>query len=92
MGLRLRVDLDELTWEQWDALEYAGEGDVSMARMRRIIAQFMVDEAGEPLPFARAFRELGELKRSEMWDAVGALARAVKEARESAVPPSTESG
>src|SRR3989304_1560917 len=39
-----------LTWEEYETIELAQEGDVKMRRLRPLVARFMVGEDNQPLP------------------------------------------
>jgi len=78
MTIKLRVNLDELTWEQYEAVQDAAAGGVNFRQFREIVAQFMVDERGEPVPVDEARRALGKLKMPEIKEAINALAEGMQ--------------
>lgn len=85
-AIRLRVDWDRLTWEEFELLEQAGTGQFSFRLMRPLVAKFMVDEQGQAIPAAEAEAELGRLTRPQILEVVGALAAQL---RDTAVPPAS---
>jgi len=74
---------DQMTWEEMEALL-----DGNIARARRVMARFLVDEKEQPVEFDEAMKTLGNLKMSEIKDAVSIFAEAMKN---SAVNPTSAS-
>ena len=72
-----------LTWEEYETIELAQEGDVKMRRLRPLVARFMVGEDNQPLPHPQALAILGKLPMDEVKDVFEQFASAMKE---SAVP------
>jgi hypothetical protein len=72
-----------LTWEEFETIELAQEGDVKMRRLRPLVARFMVDESGQPLPHEQAIKVLGKLPLDEVKDVFQKFAEAMTN---SAVP------
>ena len=72
-----------LTWEEYETIELAQEGDVKMRRLRPVVARFMVDENNQPLPHTQALAILGKLPMDEVKDVFEQFANAM---RESAIP------
>ena len=72
-----------LTWEEYETIELAQDGDVKMRRLRPVVARFMVDEKDQPLPHSQALAILGALPMEEVKDVFEQFANAM---RESAVP------
>lgn len=66
--------LDELTWEEWNALE-EGIGK----KVREILARYMVDESGKKIEFRDAMKRLGALKMKEIAEVTGAFWKALRE-------------
>lgn len=85
----LQVDPELLTWEEFDALEAAGDKQFSSRRFRDIVAKFMVDEQGVRLPFDAARRALGALTYKEMLAAVLQLSEAIKATGGDQLPPAS---
>lgn len=52
---------DNLTWDDLEILEGGKIG-----ASKNILARFVVDDAGNPVPEAEAKRQLGQLKMSEI--------------------------
>ena len=75
-----------MTWEEYETIELAQEGDVKMRRLRPVVARFMVDENNQPLPHPQALAILGKLTMDEVKDVFEQFANAM---RESAVPNET---
>lgn len=70
--------LNDLEWEETEVLQ--GESR-SAATNRRVLAKFMVNQEGQPVPFDEAMAILGRLKKKEreavfvkFWAALAALA------------------
>lgn len=55
--------LDNLTWGDWEALQ---DGNIGYKEARRLIAVFMVNPDGTPVPFDDAMETLKQLKTGEM--------------------------
>jgi hypothetical protein len=68
--IRFQINKDKtgLTWEEYETIELAQEGDVKMRRLRPLVARFMVDEQGQPLPHKDAVDILGRLPLDEIKD------------------------
>lgn len=86
MTITLRVDADDLTWDELDALEEAADGKLSLRAMRGMVARFMVDAQGKPVAVDEAQRLLGKLKRSEIAGVIEQFAAAVR-GGEGDIPP-----
>ena len=69
-----------LTWEEYETIELAQEGEVKMRRLRPLVARFMVNENNEPLPHAQAVATLGKLPMDEVREVFEAFINAMKEA------------
>ena len=67
-----------LTWEEYETIELAQEGDVKMRRLRPLVARFMVDENSQPLPHKQALDILGKLPLDEVQDVFVKFADAMK--------------
>lgn len=85
---RFRIDKNNLnlTWEEYEALEMAQEGEVKLRRLRPLVARFMVDEAGQPIPHKQAIQTLGKLPMAEVTDIFQQFAQAMTE---TAIPKGT---
>lgn len=80
LKFRLDKSIEEtLTWAEYEAVS-AGD----MSKMRKIMARFLVDDNGNPVP--DAYDALGKLKLHEIKQAAEAFAAAMQEA---AVNPTT---
>lgn len=66
--------LDDLTWEEWNALE-EGIGK----KVREILARYMVDEDGKKLEYREAMKRLGALKMKEIGAVTSAFWKALRE-------------
>jgi len=73
--------LDELTWDEWNALE---QGISKQAK--EILARFMVDEDDKPVPLDQALKILGSVKMKDIAEVTGKFWSAM---RENAVNPQT---
>jgi hypothetical protein len=77
MTIKLKVDVEQLTWEQLETLQSLSSGGASFAKVRGIVAAFMVDDAGQPVPREVANAALLALKRGEVIDVINRLAEAM---------------
>lgn len=82
MGIRLRVDLEEMTWEELETIQEMGQGQVQIAALRKMLARYVVDEQGQPVEMETAMRELGKLKRMEMLATMKSFAEAIQVPKE----------
>jgi hypothetical protein len=70
----------EISTQEYEALEMAQDGDAKVYRLRPLVARFMVDDNGLPIPHAQAVRELGKLPLEEfLQDVVTAFTGALME-------------
>jgi len=74
----------DLTTEEWEGLERAQDGEARVYLLRPLLARFVVDDKGKPVPKELALRQLGKIPVDEfLKDVVYAFVNAMKE---SAVP------
>ena len=72
---------DQMTWEEMESLM---EGNI--ARARKLMARFLVDEKEQAIEFSEAMKILGALTLPKIKEAVSAFADAMKD---SAVNPTS---
>ena len=58
--------IQDLTVEEFEAIEMATDGDLKVYRVSPALARFVVDENGEPVPYLAAMRQLGQLCLRDM--------------------------
>jgi len=93
MILRLRMNMDAMTWDELDAMDAASMGEsVSTRTIRSIVAKAMLDEDGERMDFDEAYQSLGELTYPQILEAVQQLDTSLTEDATSAVPPAKSGG
>ena len=83
--IRFKIDRDKnnMTWEDYETIELAQEGEVKLRLLRPLVARFMVDENGNPIPHKDAMKTLASLPLVEVRDVFTQFANAF---RETAVP------
>ena len=86
MGIKLKIDIEEMTWEEMETIQDVANGQVDLRALRKLCAAHMIDERGEPVDVARAMKEIGRLKRAEMAEPLKALAEAIQ------IPPVSGGG
>jgi hypothetical protein len=79
--IRFLINKDKmgLTWEEYETIELAQEGNVKLRNLRPLVARFMVDEASKPLPHKAAMAELGKLPLDEINDVFTKFADAMRD-------------
>lgn len=84
--IRFKIDREKvkLSWEEYEVVQLAQEGELEMRPLRKLVARFMVDEQGQPLPRPMAMKILAGLDMEEVPDVFIKFTAAMKEA---AVPP-----
>lgn len=80
---KIHFHLDErkvngLTWEEYEALERAQEGDVKMFRLRPLLARFVVDEKGVAVEHSIALAQLGRIPMDQVPEVVTAFIESLK--------------
>jgi hypothetical protein len=73
-----RRDLESMPEEEYEAIEMAQDGNVKLYRLRPMIARFVVDAAGAPLPHSAAMRELGKIPTNEWPDVINKFISAIQ--------------
>jgi hypothetical protein len=68
-----------LTWEEYEAIEMAQEGELKLRRMRPLVARFMIDEQGGSIPHKQALDILGKLPLEEVKDVFTKFAEALQD-------------
>lgn len=63
--MRIRIDLDKLTLDTLITLQDAASIQ-NLSEIKPILAAFLADDAGEPLPEEEALRAVGKLRLSEL--------------------------
>ena len=97
--IRFKFDRNNpgLTWEEYEAIEMAQDGELKMRQMRPLVARFMVDDKGQPIAHKQAMATLGKLPMEEVRDVFTKFADALKDAAvpngsgSSSLPPSEAS-
>lgn len=80
MNLRFKLNAEEIKkWpeEDYEAIEMAQDGEVKFYRLRPIMARYLVDEAGKPLPKAIALKQLGKIPIDEWAEVVRQFAAGI---------------
>lgn len=86
MKIIFSVDPDALTWQDLDDMEDV-QTSGKLKPVRRILARFMVDEAGAPVAELDAMKALGALTLPQVREAVEAFTASLRGTQASAVPP-----
>jgi hypothetical protein len=94
MTLHLKIDANQLTWEELEALEAEGP---RLGVLRTIVAKMMVDENdkplvdvnGAPLTLEARRKLLAGLTLAEIREVAERLRRAFQGLRDEAIPPTT---
>ena len=55
------AQVNNMTWEEYEAFEFAQEGETKLNKLRPVIARFMVDENNKSVPFDKAMKLLGKI-------------------------------
>lgn len=78
---------DQLQIDDLIALEDAVAGNVSLRALRNLIARFVVDPTGQPVPEEAARARLGRLTAAQFMALAKELTGSIEAAKESALPP-----
>lgn len=57
--------MKRISTDEYEALERASDGEVKIYRLRPVLARFMIDEAGNPIPHDMAMKQLGAMPFEE---------------------------
>jgi len=68
---------DSLTWDEWNALESAEQGEFKPKELMSIAVRFLADESNQPLDEKAARRNLGKLDTKDMGLALTKLSQAI---------------
>lgn len=79
--------IENMTEEEYEAIEMAQDGQARLYRLRPLMARFMVDEQNIPLSHEAAKKQLGKIPMGEFADVTTKFADAF---RAYAIPPSSE--
>lgn len=61
------ANLEEvLSWEDWETLERAEDGDMKLYRLRPLLARLMTEEDGTPMEHPVAMRQLARIPMNEV--------------------------
>ncbi|TXH55819.1 MAG: hypothetical protein E6Q97_07960 [Desulfurellales bacterium] len=71
--------INALTWEEYEALELAQDGQMKLYKVRPLLARFMVDDSGTPLDHQQAMKLLGKLAMNQIKDVLEGFMNALKE-------------
>ncbi|HMM98574.1 MAG TPA: hypothetical protein PKC99_06170 [Anaerolineales bacterium] len=71
--------IKSLTLEEYEAVERAQDGNVRMYLLRPLMARFVVDEKGEPLPTQLALNQLGRLTMEQAGEVIKGFFEAMKD-------------
>lgn len=67
-----------LTVEEYEAVERAQDGDTRLYRLRPLMARFVVDETGQPMPHSQAMQKIGILTMEQMTNVINGFFDAMK--------------
>ncbi len=70
--------IQNLTVEEFEAIEMATDGDLKVYRVRPALARFVVDENGEPVPHQVAMQRLGQLSLRDMENVIREFGEAIR--------------
>jgi hypothetical protein len=87
MKIRLRIDVNRLTWDQYCRLE---DGKVTMAAARDLVATFMIDDQGGWVEYKDAYKQLGALRTPEIMEALELLRAEFDKMRTAVLPLASE--
>jgi hypothetical protein len=88
--IRLHISqekFEELELDDLIALEDAGSGQIKLRDMKRVLAQFVVDEHGQALAAAEAQAAIGKVKAKDLRAMFEQFGEGIRGLKESAVPP-----
>jgi len=68
-----------LTVEEYEAIERAQDGDTRLYRLRPLMARFVVEEAGQPMPHEIAMQKIGRLNMEQMANVIKGFFEAMKD-------------
>lgn len=72
--------IKSLTLEEYEAVERAQDGNVRMYLLRPLMARFVVDENGQPLPHQLALSQLGRLTMEQAAEVIKVFFESMKDA------------
>lgn len=76
----MREDLiNALTWEEYEALELAQEGELVLHRIRPLLARFVVNDENIPVDHKAAMRLIAKVPMDQIKDVIAAFLDALKE-------------
>lgn len=83
-ALKIRFHFTEqstksLTWEEYEALERAQDGEMKLYLIRPLLARFVVDEEGAAVSHARAMKMIAKLELTQVKDVIQSFMEALKE-------------
>lgn len=68
-----------LTWEDYESIERAQDGDVKMYLLRPLLARFVVDDNLSPLPHDQALKSLAKVPLTEVPNIIRGFMDVLKE-------------
>jgi hypothetical protein len=68
-----------LSWEDYEALEMAQEGDVKLYRLRPLLARFVVDESLKPIPQSTALKMIAKVPMDQVPEIIKQFMEALKD-------------
>jgi len=71
--------LKHLTWEDYEALEMAQEGDLKLHKLRPLLARFLVDDNLKPLSQPAAMKEIAKVSMDQVPDVIKSFITALKD-------------
>lgn len=71
--------VNSLTWEEYEALEMAQEGELKLRLIRPLLARFVVDGENKPMDHARAMKLLAKLQITQVKSVLESFMEALKE-------------
>ena len=80
--VRFHIDdetINDMTLEEYEAIEAAQDGMVKVRQLRPVLARFMVDEDGKPLEHDAAMALLGKQRMGDLEEIAAAFAAAFED-------------
>ena len=71
--------INEMSTEDYEALERAQDGEARLYRLRPVMCHFMVDDDGKPIPYEEALKITKKFKLPEAMSFVQQFFKAVEE-------------
>ena len=63
--------------------------ETELSALRKLLAQFLVDDNGTPIPPDEAVKKVGQLTLEEVMSSAAQISESIKEVSRTAIPPSS---